>query len=42
VLGAAIAIVCAVVLGVVLDRVISRVRGRAPEEQTHSVPPAES
>ena len=42
VLGAAIAIVCAIVLGVVLDRVISRVRGRAPEDQTHSVPPAES
>jgi len=42
VLGAAIAIVCAIVLGVVLDRVISRVRGRAPEEPTHSVPPVES
>ena len=42
VLGAAIAIVCAIVLGVVLDLVISRLRGRTPEEPTHSVPPAES
>ena len=42
VLGAAIAIVCAIVLGVALDMVISKVRGRIPEEPTRSVPPAES
>jgi membrane protein DedA with SNARE-associated domain len=42
VLGAAIAIICAIVLGIILDRVISKVRGRTPEESTRSVPPAES
>ena len=42
VLAATIAIICAVVLGVILDRVISKVRGRTPEEPTHSVPPVES
>jgi membrane-associated protein len=41
-LAAAIAIICAIVLGIILDRVISKVRGRTPEEPTHSVPPAES
>ena len=42
VLGAAIAIVCAVVLGILVDFVIGKVRGRVPEEATRSVPPAES
>jgi membrane protein DedA with SNARE-associated domain len=42
VLGAAIAIVCAIVLGVALDFTISRLRGRTPEESTPSIPPAES
>jgi membrane protein DedA with SNARE-associated domain len=41
VLGAAIAIVCAVVLGLAVDYVISRLRGRAPEEPVPSAPPAE-
>ncbi len=41
VLGAAIAIVCAVVLGLAVDYVISRLRGRATAEPIPSVPPAE-
>ena len=46
VLGAAIAIVCAIVLGIAVDFVISRLRGRTPEqampaEPLPSVPPAE-
>ncbi|SDP20556.1 membrane protein DedA, SNARE-associated domain [Arthrobacter sp. ok909] len=42
VLGAAIAIVCAIVLGVAVDFTISRLRGRTPEESTPSIPPADS
>jgi len=41
VLGAAIAIVCAIVLGLAVDYVISRLRGRLPEEPTPAIPPAE-
>ena len=41
VLGAAIAIVCAIVLGIAVDFVISRLRGRTPEEPTPAVPPAD-
>ncbi|MDQ0757216.1 DedA family protein [Arthrobacter sp. B3I4] len=45
-LGATIAIVCAVVLGIAVDVVLNRVRGRAPGElvpdgEDRSVPPAE-
>ena len=42
VLGAAIAIVCAIVLGVAVDFVISRLRGRTPEDRAPSAPPAET
>jgi hypothetical protein len=46
VLGAAIAVVCAIVLGIAVDFVSSRLRGRTPEEAMPaeplpSVPPAE-
>ncbi|MEO5780024.1 MULTISPECIES: DedA family protein [Arthrobacter] len=41
-LGATIAILCAIVLGVLVDFVIGKVRGRLPVEPTSTVPPADS
>lgn len=40
-LGAAVAIVCAIVLGVLLDFGISRLRGKVPAEPDPTRPPAE-
>lgn len=40
-LGATVAIVCAIVLGILVDMGISRIRGRVPAEAERTLPPAE-